>query len=385
MKKVVLIILMFLLLGCSKEKIVTNIQIEDNLNIEYREEKYLYDFVNVENGSMITENHLIDSNKLGKQEIIFKYKNSKNRTQFYKFYVTIVDTTNPVIFASKKYTIKKGEKIDLVSKAVCGDNYTREMQCSVEGYYDINKVGEYDIKFTTNDESGNYNEFSSKLIVKENIVTSNKTSSYYLKDLIKQYKTDNTIIGIDVSKWQGDINWQKVKAANVEFAIIRIGYGHGKEGNMVMDSKYMNNITNAKKAGILVGLYFYSYAQNTTEAKEQAKWIIDTLNGEKLDLPIAFDWECWDKFMSYKINFEDLNDIANAFMDEITASGYKAMNYGSANYMRSAWDTTKYPTWLAYYTNNNTYEKDFYIWQAASDGKVDGIKGNVDLNILYKN
>ena len=139
--------------------------------------------------------------------------------------------------------------------------------------------------------------------------------------------------------------------------MIRIAYG--SRNKSTIDKKFKQNLKNAKQAGIKVGIYYYSYAKDTNEAINQAKWIINELNNEKLDLPIAFDWEDWSDFMSYKINFNDLNDIANAFMKEIEDNGYKAMNYGSATYHEKVWNTPNYPTWLAYYTNNNDFEEDY--------------------------
>ena len=387
MKKIMIVCFLLCLFGCAKVETVskneTNIIVSENLNIEYRQIKYLYDLVDIDNGTFITENFLINSDKLGSQIISFKYKDINKNELTYEFKVEVKDTTKPLIFASKRYTTEKGEEIDLVSKAICGDNYTREMKCNIEGSYDINKVGEYTFKFTTTDELGNYNEKESKLVVKEKVENS-IDEPIYIKDFITEHKNNNTMIGIDVSTWQGTIDWEKVKSDGVEFAIIRIGYGHD-DGKMVIDKRFKSNFKNVKDANIPVGIYFYSYAKNTVEAREQAKWIIDFLNGETLDLPIAFDWENWSSFMSYKLNFHDLNDIANAFLEEITKSGYKAINYGSATYLEKIWDTPSYPTWLAYYTDTNDFEEEFYIWQKTNSGKVNGISGYVDLNILYKN
>ena len=198
--------------------------------------------------------------------------------------------------------------------------------------------------------------------------------------IIEKYKTDDTTVGIDVSSWQRNINWKKVKESGVDAAMIRIAYG--SRNKSTIDKKFKQNLKNAKEAGIKVGIYYYSYANDTNEAINQAKWIINELNGEKLDLPIAFDWEDWSDFMSYKINFNDLNDIANAFMKEIEDNGYKAMNYGSATYHEKVWNTPNYPTWLAYYTDNNDFEEDYIMWQVASDGIVPGIEGYVDLDII---
>ena len=142
------------------------------------------------------------------------------------------------------------------------------------------------------------------VVVKDKIKNSDPTY-YYLKDFIEKYKTDDTIVGIDVSSWQGNINWKKVKESGIDAAMIRIAYG--SRNKSTIDKKFKQNLKNAKEAGIKVGIYYYSYAKDTSEAINQAKWIINELNGEKLDLPIAFDWEDWSDFMSYKINFNDLN------------------------------------------------------------------------------
>ena len=189
------------------------------------------------------------------------------------------------------------------------------------------------------------------------------------------------MVGIDVSSWQGDINWEKVKNAGCEFAMIRIGFGH-KDKELIFDSKFKANLENAKKAGIKVGLYFYSYAKTNDEAKEQAKWIIDALNGEKLDLPIAFDWEIWSGFNNYKLNFNDLNEIAESFIKEINKYNYEGIIYGSAFYINRVWNQNS-RTWLAYYTSNNDFEKPYFMWQLSSQGKIDGINGYVDLNVIY--
>ena len=162
--------------------------------------------------------------------------------------------------------------------------------------------------------------------------------------------------------------------------MIRIGYG--SKNKSTLDKRFKENLKNAKAAGIKVGIYYYSYAKDTTESANQAKWIIKELDSEELDLPIAFDWEDWSDFMNYKINFNDLNDIANSFMGEIEKNGYKSMNYGSATYHERVWDTPNYPTWLAYYTDNNDFEEEYIMWQISSTGKVDGISGYVDLDII---
>lgn len=385
MKKIIIILYILLLTGCTeKEKVLTNININKE-NIEYGEEIYLYDLISIENGKILTKNYLIDTLELQKNEkIVIKYKDYYDKNQNYEFKISIVDTTKPLILSQNNYYVTEGSEFDLINSPICVDNYDRELKCNLEGTYDVNTLGEYPLKFTLTDSSGNYNEKNIKLIVEEEADDYYETSEYRIEDLITKHKTNNTMIGIDVSSWQEDIDWNKVKNAGVEFVMIRIGWGHSDENEMEIDNKFKDNISGAKKAGLKVGLYFYSYASNKKEAKEQASWVLKTLNKEKLDLPIAFDWEDWSNFNSYKFNLIDINNIAKTFMNEIEKKGYKSMNYGSARYLENIWNLPKYETWLAYYTENNDYSKDYKIWQISSKGIVDGINGYVDLDIMTK-
>lgn len=390
MKKVFLLVLILILCGCVRNntpvlKSNTIVILKGNSELNYREEKHLTDLIEIQDGELLTEDYLIDTSKLQTIPTKIKYKDDQEEIQTYEFDIKIIDKEEPLIFSSKKYYFEKNAKDNLKNKPLCGDNYTSNMECVIVGEYDLTKIGEYPIKITATDEAGNYTEKEATVIVQEKIKESSSSiTPYYLKDFIKDYKTDKTLIGIDVSVWQGNINWTKVKKAGISFAIIRIGYGHTSSGNLVLDSKFQKNLKEAQKAGIKVGVYFYSHAKNTKEAKEQAEWVIKQLNGAKLDLGVSFDWEIWSKFMSYKISFGDLNDIANAFMDTVSAHDYDAYNYGSLNYHKYVWNTPKYGIWLAWYTKNNNYhDKDYIMWQATSSGKVDGIKGRVDLNVLY--
>lgn len=386
-----LIIFILFLCGCTKNNVNTLssdtsiITLKENNSVNFREEKYLYDFIEIENGTILTENYKIDTTVLKTIPTTIEYKDNSGKVNEYKFNINVVDNESPLILSSKKYYFTKGDKDNLSNKPLCGDNYTRDMKCVIVGSYNLNTTGEYPIKITATDEAGNYTEKDATVIVseKKSKTSSSGVSKIDIKDFIKTYKTDNTLIGIDVSVWQGNIDWNKVKKAGISFAIIRIGYGHTSKNNLVMDTKFTRNIKEAKKAGIKVGVYFYSHAKNITEAKEQALWVVKNLKGEKLDLGVAFDWEIWSKFMSFKISFSDLNDIANSFLDTVKENGYEGLNYGSANYHKYIWNTPRYDTWLAWYTTNNTYEGKYYIWQATSSGKVPGISGRVDLNVLY--
>ena len=388
MKKIFILILIFLT-GCSNQVSIeeyneennNKIELIENLDFEYASSIYLHDLIKKSDVKIISENTLIDTSSLGEHDVTIKLKNglsSKNVNIKYN----VVDTTKPVLNLSNMTTYI-GKEVNFLNNIMCGDNYDRNLKCEIIGEYDINKAGTYMLSVKATDSSNNINEKNFKLTVKEKSNNNNSSTPtyYYFNDLIKKYKTNKTMVGIDVSSWQGDINWEKVKNAGCEFAMIRIGFGH-KDKELIFDSKFKANLENAKKAGIKVGLYFYSYAKTNDEAKEQAKWIIDALNGEKLDLPIAFDWEIWSGFNNYKLNFNDLNEIAESFIKEINKYNYEGIIYGSAFYINRVWNQNS-RTWLAYYTSNNDFEKPYFMWQLSSQGKIDGINGYVDLNVIY--
>lgn len=374
--KIILILFIILLTGCKKENIVYK-----EMVVEYGSKISLQE---IEKSQIITPKINIETTELGTKNIIYKTKENNNIiTNNLK--INIVDTTKPVLGASSTYYTEIGKKFDLKSKLFFGDNYDRNLKLEIIGSYDINKIGTYPLTLKVTDSSGNYTEKETKIIVrnKQNI-TPNTPTYYKFDEFKKEYKNDNTMVGIDVSVWQGDINFKKVKEAGAEFVMIRIGFGHDSKNNIVMDSKFKNNIKNAKEEGLLVGIYFYSYAKTIDEAKEQASWIIQELDGIKLDLPITFDWESWTYFDDYQLNFLDINNIAKAFMDECIKAGYDSMLYSSLNYLNQVWNLKEYKTWLAHYTKKTTYEKDYLIWQNSSTGSINGINGAVDLDILYK-
>lgn len=189
--------------------------------------------------------------------------------------------------------------------------------------------------------------------------------------------------GIDVSKWNENIDWQRVKNARIDFAIIREGYG--KKSPTQIDKKFRENINGAKSVGINTGIYHYSYADSVTDAKLEAEFCLENIQGYSLEYPVVFDVE--DKEM-LKLTTRQRTDICRAFCEEIEKAGYYAMIYANKNWLDSylyADELLKdFDLWLAQWD----IDKPSYscgIWQYSSTGKVDGINGNVDLNISYKN
>lgn len=188
--------------------------------------------------------------------------------------------------------------------------------------------------------------------------------------------------GIDVSVYQGEIDWAKVKQAGIGFAILRIGYGMYDNQK---DVTFERNYTEATKQGIPVGCYLYSYAKSVDEAIKEANLVIKWLNGRKLQLPVYFDIE--DRSQQ-SLGKTVLNNMCIAFCNTIEKAGYWAGIYSNKYWATSIISGKelgkKYTYWIAQYYDECTYDGDYAIWQYSSTGKVAGISGNVDMNEMVK-
>lgn len=184
---------------------------------------------------------------------------------------------------------------------------------------------------------------------------------------------------IDVSVWQGNIDWTKVKASGIDYAIIRAGFGRETSQK---DNKFEQNYTNAKKAGVKLGAYWYSYADSVTDAEKEAKACLSVLKGKTFELPVYYDLEDNSQVGFGKTT---LTNIAKKFCDTLKASGYSVGVYANANWFKNYLDYSGlkklYSIWLAQYNSTAQYECD--IWQYSSSGSVKGISGNVDMNTIY--
>lgn len=204
--------------------------------------------------------------------------------------------------------------------------------------------------------------------------------------------------GIDVSYHNGTLDWSTIKAAGVDFAILRAAYrGYGTEGTLVRDAKFAEYMQGAMSHGIPVGAYIYSQAITTAEAVQEANYILNIVRGYSLDLPIVFDYEfagvktgrldsAWS---SGKLNKSKMTDIALAFCDTIKNAGYDAMVYANKTFLSKNLDhevieNAGYDVWLAHYTTNTNYTGDYKIWQYTSSGRIPGIANKVfDCNFMY--
>lgn len=213
----------------------------------------------------------------------------------------------------------------------------------------------------------------------------------------KPQNTKAVAHGIDVSKWQGKIDWKKVKSAGIDFAIIRIGY-RGENGVIYRDDNADYNIQQAQKNGVLVGVYFFSTATTSDEAREEATWTVNAIKGYKVSYPVVYDCEGYTNTSSrmYNISAQNRTDNAIEFLKITKSAGYDAMIYGAkADFENTTlWNISRiekdYKVWVAHYSQvvyptkqNPDYIGRYDMWQYTNRGTVDGIDGNCDMIVSY--
>lgn len=214
-------------------------------------------------------------------------------------------------------------------------------------------------------------------------------ANLYQEDGLLHYEDENyrSVNGIDVSYYQKTINWEKVAADGIDFAIIRLGYRGSEEGRLHTDSRFKENLKGAKKAGLDVGVYFFSQANTVEEAVKEAKYVIRRIRGRGVNYPVVFDMEpVSENDRISGLTAEEKTRIADAFCQIIERNGHTAMIYGNPHWLTNHLQLeylTDYPLWLAHYTDSTDYPYRFQMWQYTDSGRVDGISGKVDMNLLF--
>lgn len=198
------------------------------------------------------------------------------------------------------------------------------------------------------------------------------------------------LVGVDVSYYQEEIDWQQVKDAGIDFAIIRVGFrGYGPAGVIAEDSCFRQNITGALEAGLQVGVYFFSQAVNVWEAKEEANFVLDAIRGYDVTFPVVFDWERIANNSSARtagLHGNTMTLCARVFCDTVARAGYTPAIYFNqdAGYLDYNLDLLNdYSFWLAEYRSVPTFYYHFDLWQYTAKGTVPGIEGVVDLNLCF--
>lgn len=202
-----------------------------------------------------------------------------------------------------------------------------------------------------------------------------------------QLSLENAVAGIDVSKWNKEIDWKKVKKSGVEFVIIRCGYRGSSTGSLVIDPYFEQNIKGALDAGINVGVYFFTQAVTDVEAVEEASMVLSLIEKYHITYPVFIDTEgAGGNGRADNLDVENRTLVCKAFCDTIESGGYNAGVYASKNWYNNrinVEELDEYYIWLAEYRKAPTYEGYFDMWQYTSKGQIDGISGNVDLNLSY--
>lgn len=192
-------------------------------------------------------------------------------------------------------------------------------------------------------------------------------------------------MGIDVSKWNGSIDWNAVKNSGVSYVIIRVGYRGSSQGALIEDPTFKTNIKGATAAGLKVGVYFFTQAVDEVEAVQEASMVLDRISGYKISYPVFLDVES-SGGRGDKIDSATRTAVCKAFCSTIQNAGYTSGIYANKTWLTSKMDASalsSYKIWLAQYAANPTYTGRYDLWQYKSTGKVSGISGNVDLNLSY--
>ena len=213
-----------------------------------------------------------------------------------------------------------------------------------------------------------------------------------------QYETDEITTGIDVSEFQGNIDWKAVADSGIDFAMICVGYRGMKNGEIKEDACAKYNLQEASKNGLKIGAYFFSTAVTEEEAKEEAEWTKNLLSGYPVTYPVAYNCEGFQNPSSrqFELSVEERTKLADAFLKSIEEGSYTGMFYAAKNELddNNLWNaddlSLNYRIWVAQYSDQTWPEKtksdytgDHVMWQYTNQGKLDGIKGAVDFNVAY--
>lgn len=235
------------------------------------------------------------------------------------------------------------------------------------------------------------------LFTSTSVYASTKTRSRYTGITYthnSKFKNKELVYGMDVSQHNGKINFKKAKRDGIEFVFIRVGYtGYTKSSfSLNLDKKYKTYIKDATKAGLKVGVYWYSQSTKVSEAKKEAKALLKAIKGYSITMPVVFDYEFADtkkgRLDSAKLSKTNMTANALAFLNTVSNAGYDACIYASENFLQehlyANQISSSFKVWLANYSSKTNYKGDYEFWQHTAKGRVSGMRGNVDINFWYK-
>ena len=217
------------------------------------------------------------------------------------------------------------------------------------------------------------------------------TGQQVIQGVKYQFASDGSLVtgtgtlGIDVSKWNGNIDWNAVKNSGVSYVIIRCGYRGSSAGALIVDSKFKENIKGATAAGLKVGVYFFTQAIDKNEALEEASMVLELIKDYKISYPVFLDVEPGGG-RADSLNVATRTEICKTFCETIKQYGYTPGIYANKTWLETKLDMNvlnAYKVWLAQYASEPTYQGRYDMWQYKDTGKIGGITGSVDLNQSY--
>ncbi len=344
----------------------------------------LDEFVTERNVELKNGSAYLDTMKTGEAEteVRYLYEGAEfSKTLRYR----VADTVKPYIFNPGQNPYHKvGTAFDINDYIGFGDYFDPNPALTYEGTVDPDTVGSYPLSVTVTDSAGNAVSFDVTIrVVEEKPKAVDQHPRVEFCEFMRRYSGENVRFGIDVSAWQGNVDYKAVREAGCCFVIMRVGYYYSK---VKPDDYFRQNLKNAAAAGLDVGVYFYTTDRNEEDVRAHVRWICEQLGGQKLDLPIVFDWEEFSDFQRYGMSIRGLNDVYAAFADEVVKQGYKPMLYSSRNLLNDIWSERikrSTPVWLAHYVKETNYAGEYAIWQQSPYGRIPGIAGDVDMDIQY--
>ncbi len=330
---------------------------------------YAYTYVTLKGSSKkLVQKKTFNVTGISAKAVTFSYLNNENGS----VQVNVSGVKSPAAIKKvevRAYTSKNGTD-DLVKSEAVNVNGVYKKNISVADHK--YETGKYKIQVYITDSRGIVKKLSTKTLELECSQT---------------YKNKTTFAGIDVSKFQQNIDWSKVKAAGIDFVIIRVGYRGYQYGTIAEDPYFETNIKGALAAGIDVGVYFFSQAVTEKEAREEAQWTMKKIAPYKITYPVVIDTEYVAGGRANAMTATQRTKVVNAFCEEVNKSGYTPMIYANKSWLENNLVMSalnQYDVWLARYASTPGYTGAYTIWQYSDTGTVDGITGYVDRNIGYK-
>ena len=320
----------------------------------------------------------------GSYTVNIEAEDDYGNVSYASYEVIVIDSEEPIVFRSGNgIQVLKGNDFDIRDYISYGDNADPEPELTVEGKVNTSRIGYYELLLTVTDRSGNKTSWNPVIeVVRKLPEPEYDDYSYPFESFKEEYADEGRKLGIDVSEWQDEVDYETVKEAGCEFVIMRVGFSY--HGKLTVDKQFHRNLEEARKAGLPVGIYLFCYDNNEEDLLSTLEQVFTELGDTPLELPIVFDWENFDHFQEYRLSFKDLDHLYEVFEKAVNEKGYQSMLYGSKYYLQTVWThAEEHPTWLAQYADWPSYTGPYEIWQVLDYGDINGIDWYADFDIWF--